>query len=281
MKMPGAKVVVFNAAAVLITTAAVVGLLRSFLAKPAAAPCSERYHHSTALMLERGGALLTAADLQSSLAGRDVGVIENVSVGRIPGAPASVALTVRLPRGSTSPDGSPRGGISFPWDPRSVQGKSAVCLSYSVLLPADFAFNRGGTLPGISGAEPGMVASDTFAARMAWREAGQGGVTLRVTSAGETRSSTAERETFAFPRGRWVRLEQEVVLNTPREADGVLRVWVDGTLAIDRGDLVYRMRPGVTVSGVAADVFYGTASGAGAAPADTKISLTPFDIRWQ
>ena len=122
---------------------------------------------------------------------------------------------------------------------------------------------------------------NSFTARLAWREEGQGGATLRVTSAGETRSTSAEYETFAFPRGRWVRFEQEVVLNAPKGADGVLRVWVDGALMIDRGDLVYRTRPGVTVSGVAADVFYGTADGSGPAPADTKVSLTPFDMRWQ
>lgn len=281
MRIPDTKVIVFNAAAVLITAAAVVGLLRSLLIKPTSIPCSERYDHSTAFALERGGVMLTAADLQSSLAGKDVGVIDNVSIGRTTDGPAPLAITVRLPKGSTSPHGSPRGGISFPWDPRAVQGKTTACLSYSVLLPADFAFNRGGALPGISGAEPGMPSPDAFTARMAWREDGRGGVTLRVTSAGETRSVAAEGETFDFPRGRWVRFEQEVALNRPKEADGVLRVWVDGALAVERTDLVYRTRPGVTVSGVAADVFYGTADGAGAAPADTKISLTPFDIRWQ
>ena len=83
MKMPDAKVIVFNAAAVLITGAAVVGLLRSVLIKPTSVPCSERYHHSTAFALERGGVLLTAADLQSRLAGKDVGVIDNVSIARV------------------------------------------------------------------------------------------------------------------------------------------------------------------------------------------------------
>jgi hypothetical protein len=281
MKMPDAKVIVFNAAAVLITATAVVGLLRSLVTKPTTVPCSERYHHSTSFTLERGGVLLTAADLQSSLSGKDDGVIDNVSIGRVVGGPSPVAITVRLPKGSTSPHGATRGGISFPWDPRSVQGKTAACLSYSVLLPADFAFNRGGALPGISGTEPDMAAADTFTARMAWREEGQGGATLRVASAGETRTMAVERETFAFPRGRWVRFEQEVVLNAPKQADGVLRAWVDGDLVIDRGDLVYRTRPGVTVSGVAADVFYGVGEGSGPAPADTKLSLTPFDIRWQ
>lgn len=280
-KMPNAKVIVFNVAALLITAAAVAGLLRSLVVRPTSTPCSERYHHSTGFALERGGGVLTAADLQSSLHGRDAGVLGNVSIAKLTDGPAPVAITVRLPKGSTTPQGSPRGGVSFPWDPRGVQGKTAACLSYSVLLPSDFAFNRGGVLPGISGAEPDAPASDTFVARMAWRHQGLGGATLRVTSAGETRSVRAESEGFPLPQGRWVKLEQEVVLNAPKQADGVLRVWVDGSLALERTGLLYRTRPGVTVAGVAADVHYSaSADGGGGAPADTKITLTPFDLRW-
>ena len=88
--------------------------------------------------------------------------------------------------------------------------------------------------------------------------------------------------TSTIPRGRWVKLEQEVVLNAPKQADGILRVWVDGRLAVERTDLNYRMKPGVALSGVVADVFYGTEDGwGGAAPKDTKVSLTPFEVRWQ
>jgi hypothetical protein len=281
MKKLDAKVILFNAAAVLITVIALVGLLRSLVFSPTAVPCSDRYTSSTALALERAGLVLTAADLQSSLGGRDAGVIENVAIARLEDGPAPVAMAVSLPKGSTSPLGSPKGGMSFPWQPRPVQGKTAACLSYNVLLPADFQFNRGGVLPGISGADVVGPSVEGFTARMAWRPGTGGGATLRVTSGGETRSIPADYESFAFPSGRWVKLEQEVVLNTPKHADGVLRVWVDGRLALERTDLVYRMKPGVTLSGVVADVFYGTEEGAGAAPKDTKVSLTPFEIRWQ
>jgi hypothetical protein len=282
MKMPETKVVVFNAAAVLITAGAVVGLVRALIVSPTAVPCSQRYTSSTVFALQRGGVVLTAADLQSRLGGEDAGVIDNLSIAKLKDGPAPVGMSVRLPKGSASPlqPDSPKGGVSFPWEPRPVQGKTAACLSYSVLLPADFQFNRGGSLPGISGAGTGLPSPDVFAARMMWREGGRGGVTLRVTSSGETRSAPGDRESFPFPRGRWVKLEQEVVLNTPKQADGVLRVWVDGKLAVERGDLSYRATAGVTVTGVAADVFYGTGDGGGTSPADTMVSITPFDIRW-
>ncbi len=279
-KMPDAKVIVFNAAAILITVAAVAGLARSLFTSPTAAPCNERYINSTAFALERAGVVLTTADLQSSLGGDDAGVIDDVSIAKLPNGPAPVVMTVRMPKGSTSPNGSPKGGMSFPWLPRPVQGKTAACLSYSVLLPPNFEFNRGGVLPGIRGMEPDMPSPDEFTARMVWREDGEGGANLRVASAGETRSLPAYREGFAIPRGRWVKLDQEVVLNAPKQADGVLRVWIDGALALERTDLIYRSKPSVVVSGVAAEVYYGTSDGAGAAPADTQISLTPFVMRW-
>ena len=281
-KMPDTKVIVFNAAAVLIGVAAVGAVVRSFVFSPSAVPCSDRYTSSTAFALERAGVMLTAADLQAGLGGKDAGVIENLAIAKLQDAPAPIAMTVSLPKGSTSPltSASTRGGMSFPWETRLLQGKTAACLSYSVFLPADFQFGRGGALPGLSGTDAAGPSSGGFVARMVWRHGGTGGATLRATSDGETRSTPADREGFAFPRGRWVKLEQEVVLNTPKQADGVLRVWADGRLAVDRTDMTYRTKSDVTVSGVAADVFYGTEEGGGVAPADTKMSLTPFEIRW-
>jgi hypothetical protein len=284
MKLPATKVIVFNAAAVLVTAAAVGAVVRSWVFTPTAAPCSERYLNTTSLALERGGAVLTAADLQAGLGGNDAGVLENVAVARLdPSAPAPVAMTVSLPAGAMGPNpaSGAKAGISFPWRPRLVRGKAAACLVYSVLLPADFAFARGGTLPGLAGADAAEPAPDGFVARIVWRDGARGGIINRVTSSGETRMAPAEREAFAFPRGRWVRLEQEVVLNTPKQADGALRLWVDGRLAVDRTDQMFRARPDVTLAGVAADVFYGFEPGAAAAPKDTRISLTPFELRWR
>ena len=186
--------------------------------------------------------MLTAADLQSGLGGKDAGVIDNLAIAKLRDAPAPIAMTVSLPKGSTlaAHGCAARGGMSFPWETRLLQGKTAACLSYSVFLPGDFPFGRGGALPGISGGDAEGRAADGFVARMAWRHGGSGGATLRVMSDGETRSTPADREGFAFPRGRWVKVEQEVVLNTPKQADGILRVWADGRLAMDRTDMTYR-----------------------------------------
>jgi len=67
--------------------------------------------------------------------------------------------------------------MSFPWEPRSLERASAACVSYDVLLPAEFDFSRGGRLPGPIGSDG--VGQDSFAARMLWRPGGGGAVATR------------------------------------------------------------------------------------------------------
>jgi hypothetical protein len=284
MRLPATKFIVFNAAAGLVGVAALVAAVRAVLMPATLAPCAERYHSMTGFALERAGAPLTAADLQASLGGRDVGVIDNVAIGPVKDAPAPLAMSVVLAKATAPQQGSneSKGGATFPWEPRVLQGKANACLSYQVLFPAGFDFQRGGALPGIAGADAGEQ-GDKFLARLAWRPKATGGATVRITENGTTRSLPAERQAFEFPRGKWVKLEQEVVLNTPKNNDGVLRVWVDGTLAIDRADMNYRAKPDVMISGVSVDVFYGSGPDEvqPALPKEAKVLLTPFEVRWQ
>lgn len=69
---------------------------------------------------------------------------------------------------------------------------------------------------------------------------------------------------------QWVCIEQRVRLNAPGAADGVLQVWVDGRLALDRSDLRLRDRPDIRIEEVWMNVFHG---GAGAAPQDLHLYL--------
>src|SRR5262249_5954633 len=153
-----------------------------------------------------------------SLGGKDVGVIDSVTIGPLKDAPAPLVMAVSLRKGSVSPLGIATpfaGGTTFPWHPRVLKGKASACLSYSMLLPADFEFHRGGVLPGIAGTD-GAEQGDKFAVQLAWRTTEGGGVTLRARESGVSRGMPAELQTFELPRGRWIKVEQEVVLNTPK-----------------------------------------------------------------
>jgi polysaccharide lyase-like protein len=280
MSMPSTKTILFNAAASLVAIGAVVGVVRTWLAPSAIRSCSERYSTSMVFPLERDGVVLTATDIQARTGGHDAGLIENVDVIRLKRGPVPIALTVELPKGSAAPTSSvvPKGGLSLPWQPRSLKDKSTVCLSYQILLPSDFDFNLGGVLPGILGGVE--LSNDRFLVQLAWRQGGSIAATNYVTLDGKKWRQQTEAEGYTIPRGRWVKIDQEVILNEPDQENGILRVWLDGSLAIDKADLAYRVKPDITLAGVAADIFYNGEDVSGRAPADAKVMLSPFEIRW-
>jgi hypothetical protein len=280
MSMPSTKIIVFNAAASLVAIAAIAGVVRTWIAPATLQECSERYSTSMVFPLERNGVMLTAADLQARMGGRDSGLIENVDVMRLKKGPVPLAMSVELPKGSAAPTSSvvPKGGLSLPWQPRSLKDKSTVCLSYQVLLPADFDFNQGGVLPGIVGGSD--QSNDRFLVQLGWRQGGSFGATNYTTLDGKKSRQPADAEGYAIPRGRWVKIDQEVILNEPDQANGILRVWLDGALAIDKADITYRAKRDIALTGVAGDIYYNGEDVSGRAPADAKVLLSPFEIRW-
>jgi hypothetical protein len=279
MKLPSARLVLFNAAAVLIGLAAVVAVIRSYLVSSAAAPCSGRYLTSMAFPLERDGVVLTATDIQARSAGADASLVDNLEIVRLQGGPVPVAMKVALPQGAGGPGAASKGGISFAWQPRSMRGQSAVCLAYHLLLPADFDFGLGGVLPGVQGQADS--ASDRFLAQPTWGQGGAMTASSRATLGGKTANQAADGDGSALPRGQWVKLEQEVVLNAPDQKNGVLRVWLDGHLVAERADLVYRTTPDVGLSGIAADIFYRGDAATSRLTADARVLLSAFEIRWK
>ena len=280
MSMPSTKTILFNAAASLVAILAVVGVVRTWLVPSTMQPCSERHSTSMVFPLERDGVVLTATDIQARTGGRDAGLIENVDVIRLKRGPVPIAMSVELPKGSAAPTSSvvPKGGLSLPWQPRTLKDKSTVCLSYQILLPSDFDFNLGGVLPGVFGGVE--QSNDRFLVQLGWRQGGAIGATNHVTLDGKKWKQQAEAEGYTIPRGRWVKIDQEVILNEPDLENRVLRVWLDGALAIDKADIAYRVKPDITLVGVAADVFYNGEDVSGRAPADAKVMLSPFEIRW-
>jgi hypothetical protein len=280
MAMPSTKVILFNAAASLVAIGAVVGVVRTWIAPSSLRACSERYATSMVFPLEGDGAVLTATDIQARTGGRDAGLLENLDVVRLKNAPVPIAMSVQLPKGSAAPSSSvvPKGGVSFAWQPRSLKDKSTVCLSYQVLLPSDFDFHLGGALPGILGQAD--QSNDRFLVRVGWHQGGAISATNFVTRDGKKFKQLADGKGHVIPRGRWVRLDQEVILNAPEQENGILRVWVDGSLAIDKADVAYRVKPEITLAGVAADFFYSGEDVSARAPADAKVWLSPFEIRW-
>ena len=281
------KVILFNAAAVLVMGAAVVVQLRDLVNPAQSQVCSGRYNKVVNFGLERQGQLLTASDIQSTAVGRDFGVMDNYSARMLKDGPAKAALGVRIAAGTAQPNNPnlPAGGLSFPWIPRVIPANaSAACLGYNIFLPADFEFDAGGTLPGISGRRADGV--DRFDTYVEWGSNGEvNQFVLQTSTKGTEHLRTSALSAAALPRGRWVRIDQEVVMNQAGAFDGIMRLWVDGALRSEHKQTEYRTVAEVSIEGVAADVYFGTQPTyqnfpAARARKAEQIWLTPFELRW-
>jgi Polysaccharide lyase 14 len=272
---------IFNAVGVLIGLTIVWYVAYSFIHTDAAPTCSARYPAPTRFSLHTAsGAPMSPIELQARAGLGEWGVIDNAKIVAAPKTPTGVALEVKLATVPDAESGSerPANGISFRWSPSGVRTASAVCLNYDVWLADDFAFNDGGLLPGIIGGPSGAAASepgskDRFSARPQWRRGGEGELAVAVAGSHYVPVSVKR---FSLPKGRWMHVEQELVLNTPGAADGIARLWLDGELKAEDTRATLRKDKGAAIFGVLADIGYVRTS---AKP--STLRLTPFELSWK
>ncbi|GAB3365878.1 polysaccharide lyase [Modestobacter lapidis] len=205
-------------------------------------------------------------------------------VGTGIGEPSGQALRVSFPEGSVSPSasrehGAPGGGMQVFLD---VDGEplDAGYLRYWVRLPEDFAFAKGGKLPGLfggsevsGGEEPD--GTDGFSTRLMWREDGAGEVYLYAP--GESGTSLG-RGSWTWPRGDWVCVEQHVALNDPDRDDGSVTVWLDGEEVFTEDGLRYRAVEDLKIDGVFFSTFFGGADPSWASPKDQYADFAAFAL---
>ena len=195
-------------------------------------------------------------------------------------------LRVALPQGSIDPGsmrrrGLPTAGTGFK-AAVLAGGTSAARLRYRLRFAPGFDFVRGGKLPGLyggNGPSGGRIpdGTDGCSFRLMWREQGQGEVYAYLPDS-RLHGSSLLRGHFAFSPGQWHQLEQEVVLNTPGQRDGRVRIWLDGRLAGVAAALTMRHHPSLQLDGVFVDVFFGGNDDSWAARADTHIDLAEFEV---
>ncbi len=249
-----------------------------------AVSCSQRYTHGSPLELEPGLAAIDAV-WRAFRPSRVWGVAENVTlVTAAPGGPP--VLAVRYPEGSINPSSvAPRGGAGFVSRAGLDAGVDAACLRYRVRFAEGFAFAQGGKLPGLYGGDGpvgGAAAAAGFSARLMWRAAGRGELYAYLPEAGARAGrrygQSLGRGAWRFPAGRWVRIEQEIVLNDPGAANGIARVWIDGQLRLERRDLVFRHGRDVRIDGLMFSTFFGGSDPSWASPRDQEARFADFAI---
>ena len=73
-------------------------------------------------------------------------------------------------------------------------------------------------------------------------------------------------------------LGYELVMNTPGEQDGIVRVWLDGVLVVEETNLRFRTVPDVQIEGLKFDTFYGGSTDDWAPPNDETIEFGDFKV---
>ncbi len=278
------KSLMFNIGAGALILAAVVSFVRATFARPHVEVCATRYHKQVSLRLDNAGLPLLPSDVQAMSNGHDEGLSDNLSIAQFNQGPAKFAMGVKLVSGTTEQrSGGTPGGISLPWTPSTIEQPTAACLSYNVFLPADFDFNNGGTLPGLFGTTSSGLFTELprFSSNLAWYIGGVPKLYVETKATADTQQG-ALYDAFerVFPRGRWVRVDQELVLNTPDQANGIARLWLDGRLESDVKDAALRTSSTMSIAGVAGDVYFGGSGTVGKAVTDATVWLSPFEIRW-
>jgi Polysaccharide lyase 14 len=273
--------ILFNVVGVLIGVTVVVYIINSLVFTEKEASCSARYPAPMRFALHTGaGTLLSPIELQARVGLNEWGVNENASVVDAPESPGAAALEVKLatvPEVEAGKDRSAN-GVSFRWLPAGLGAASSACLSYKLWLPDDFDFAEGGLLPGPFGGAPGVAASDLaskdrFAAHVQWLRGGEGSLNVATMGAGY---ASIGHGGIPLPKGRWMRIEQEMVLNTPGQENGVVRMWIDGELKAESTRMALRKDAGEKILGVLADIGYLSAP---AAPG--MLRMGPFELAWK
>lgn len=281
----------FNGAGILMLGISGVYVFMSHFDETATPTCSERFPPAIEFGLERsGGGLMSNIELQARAGLREWGMLENAKVVKVKDGPASLALEVNLePKqvafGKREP-GS-RNGIGLQWSPQDFKPANSACLRYSVQVAEDFEFGMQGILPGLYGGrafDPSKASDgkNGFTARLIWRaDRSVEGLAQVPAANNSAEGMPIEATNFELPRGQWVNIEQELVLNTPGQQDGILRVWADGKLKIDRADIEWRTDENLKIDGVLGHIDHGSIVRSMPAVRETKLKITPFVLSWQ
>jgi len=280
--------VLFNAAGVGILLFLGVYMTNSFFHSEEIPVCRARYGNGLQFSLQSpSGKKLSNIELQARVPTREWGLLNNARVvesqdGKAQYLQVAVGSAARSEPSAGQDDADDSGanasdGVGFVWAPPSLEGARAACLSYRLFLPKDFSFDVAGRLPGLYATRALADLDDKavqsgFVSRLGWQKGGSVGVALRTPESPDTWLGTRKG---SWPVGRWVDISQEVVLNAPGKSDGLVRVWTDGALQVEKTGLNLGVNEG-SLSGVVADLGYTQKS-----PAPARLTISPFIIQRQ
>ena len=153
--------------------------------------------------------------------------------------------------------------------------------SYRVRFPNEFDFVKGGKLPGLAGgtATTGMQRpnGDGWSARFMWRTGGE--LVLYLYHMDQAKRQGDDiRLSYRVPKGKRIQLTQTVTVNDPGQANGQVRIWIDGFLMLDRKGLRLSDGKKAPVDRFYFSTFYGGDGAEWAPKSDQYIDFADFII---
>lgn len=211
---------------------------------------------------------------------------ENLESIPTPEGVVGPTIRVHYPAGSASQtatrnEDAPVGGVQYTArSPRRLG--DVVHLRYWVRFAPDFDFVRGGKLPGLYGGSnfSGRQipdGTDGLSTRFMWRREGAGEVYAYLPDSTIAGTSLG-RGDWTFPRGEWVLIEQEVVLNDPSRADGSITVWIDEEKVAEFTDLRFRTTADLGINGMFMSTFFGGDDTSWAPKKSTWVEFSGFAV---
>ena len=179
--------------------------------------------------------------------------------------------------GRWSPGQGEGGGVLFfAWpNGKDVSLGDTVRLEYEVYFPENFEWVKGGKLPGIIGGKTGCGggddADDCFSVRVMWRRDGDGEAYIYTrkdtwtpeicdtqgTHCDSNAGMSFMRGAFRFERERWTKVAITVSMNDVGEANGYVRLDLDGETKVEGDKFTFRSSKDVYPEAFTFSTWYG------------------------
>jgi hypothetical protein len=154
-----------------------------------------------------------------------------------------------------------------------------VTVSFKLRFGPGFDFVQGGMLPGLGGGTANSAqnvpdGTDGWTARASWEGAGAMKHFVYYPDQAGSYGDDLPWQDVMLLSDRWYEITQRVVMNTPGVANGLMQVWLDGTLVLDWQGVRWRDVATLGIDLLMFSTFFG---GEGDAFRATKDEYADFD----
>jgi hypothetical protein len=165
--------------------------------------------------------------------------------------------------------------------------RESAFLKYKIFIPRDFDFVKGGKLPGLAGGKGntgGEVPSgyDGWSVRFMFKEEGRLCAYLYYPDMpqkfGEKIFLTSNENFFFLPKGEWIELGLQVVMNRSGKRDGGIRCYVNDDLKLSLEKFKFRKTENLKIDHLLFNTFFGGADGSYAPQNESHLLFKDFFV---